>query len=408
MNAVASPVDYDPFSQEVLANPWPAYARLRTDCPVHYTGDFNPPFYTLSRTADIREALTNPDRFSIRWGQSPQFSRRAGLTNDPPEHDPYRAVFNRAFTPRVVARLEAGMEALGNRLLDDMLPRGETDFQEAYASPFPTTIIAELLGIPAEEHRLFRRMSDNLTATYNEPDPAVSSPPRAAFDRYFQDVIDHRRSCLQDAGISRASLEHVGTVLPDDLISRFVVAEVEGRRLDDRDLQSTLLLLLLGGNETSAGLLTNLLWRLLEVPERWDAVKAEPELVDAVVEESLRYDSPVLGLFRVTPRAVRLHDVTIPEKSKVMLLYAAVNRDPALFEHPDEFRLDRNPEETQRRLMTFGFGHHYCPGAALARLEARTSLRLLIERAPGLRLNGKPTRIVPFNLWGRGTLPIAW
>ena len=103
-----------------------------------------------------------------------------------------------------------------------------------------------------------------------------------------------------------------------------------------------------------------------------------------------------------------MHDVTLPEKSKVMLLYAAVNRDPDVFDDPDEFRLDRDPEETQRRVMTFGFGHHYCPGAALARLEARTSLRLLIERAPRLRLAGEPTRIVPFNLWGRATLPLAW
>jgi len=408
MGTVAAGSDYDPFSPEVLANPWPAYARLRRDCPVHYTADFNPPFFTLSRTEDIRAALTDPDRFSIRWGQSPQFSRRAGLTNDPPEHGPYRAVFNRAFTPRVVARLEAGMEALGNRLLDEMLPLGKADFQEAYASPFPTTIIAELLGIPAAEHRLFRRMSDDLTATYNEPDPAVSSPPRAVFDRYFQRVIDERRRQLSDAGVAEPGPEHVGSLLPDDLISRFVVAEVDGRRFSDRDLQSTLLLLLLGGNETSAGLLTNLLWRLLEKPERWEAVKAEPSLVDAVVEESLRHDSPVLGLFRVTPRKLQMHGVTLPEKSKVMLLYAAVNHDPDVFDDPDEFRLDRDPEETQRRVMTFGFGHHYCPGAALARLEARTSLRLLIERAPRLRLAGEPTRIVPFNLWGRATLPLAW
>lgn len=308
----------------------------------------------------MRAALAQPQHFSIRYGQSPQYTR----------------------------------------------PAGHSDFHSAYASPLPTTVIADLLGIPAEDHGRFRRMSDALTATYNEPDPAASAEPRAAFDRYFQGVLDARKRQLVDAGVHEPSMDAVGEILSDDLISRFVVSQVEGRRLENRELQW--MLLLLGGNETSTALITNLLWRLLEVPERWEAVKRDPALRDAAIEESLRHDSPVLGLFRTAAHDLELHGVRIPEKSKVMLLFASANHDPEVFEDPDSFRLDRDPEFSRRRTLTFGFGAHYCPGAALARLEARITLDLVLERIPDLRLAGPTRRIVPFNLWGCAQLPLAW
>jgi len=392
----------------VLAEPWPAYRQLRERCPVHHHANFQPPFFSLSRYEDVRAALAEPQYFSIRYGQSPQYTRPAGLVNDPPEHTPFRQLFNRAFTPRVVARLSGAIRSLGERLIDDMLPAGQAELHAAYASPLPTTVIANLLGIPASDHERFRQMSDALTATYNEPDPAASAEPRAAFDRYFQRVLEARRQRLAEAGIREPGLKDLGHTLPDDLISRFVVSEVDGRRLADRELQWQLLLLLLGGNETGTALITNLLWRLLEVPERWEAVKREPSLRDAAVEESLRFDAPVLGLFRTAARDLELHGVAIPEKSKVMLLFASANRDPSVFENPDEFRLDRDPDLTRRRSLTFGFGAHYCPGAALARLEARLTLDLMVERMPNLRLAGPTRRIVPFNLWGRAQLPLSW
>jgi cytochrome P450 len=126
-----------------------------------------------------------------------------------------------------------------------------------------------------------------------------------------------------------------------------------------------------------------------------------------VVEESLRHDPPVLGLFRTPTHDVTLHDVTIPEKSKVMLCYASANRDASVFDDAEEFHVDRALDDVRRHL-SFGFGAHFCPGAALARLEARITLERLLRRAPSLRLTGAPSRIVPFNLWGRRTLPVAW
>ncbi len=381
---------YDPFSPEALADPFPAYAELRSRCPVHRT-EFTPPFFTLSRYADVRDALADPGVWSIRYGQSPQYTRSAGLVSDPPEHTAFRALFSRAFTPRTVERLEGDVDELAVQLLDGMVGRGDTaDFHDAFACPLPTIVIARLLGIPPEDLARFKQMSGDLTATYNLPDPHASAAPRAAFDEYFQVVIADRRANPTD-----------------DLVSGLVAAEVDGRRLTDHELQWMLLLLLLGGNETSTALLTNVVWRLLQVPDRWAAVTADPALVELAIEESLRHDPPVLGLFRTPTHAVTLHDVTIPEKAKVMVCFASANRDAAMFPDSEQFRLDRSIDDVKRHL-SFGFGAHFCPGAALARLEARVTLRRLVERLPGLRLAGAPERIVPFNLWGRRTLPVAW
>lgn len=398
---------YDPVSPAVLADPFPAYRELRERCPAHQTTAFTPPFFTLSRYGDVREGLADHETWSIRYGQTPQYTSPAGLVNDPPEHTPFRQLFSRAFTPQTVEHLRADIEVLANELIDTMSERDACDFHGLYAFPLPTTIIARLLGIPTTDLARFKQMSTNLTATYNDPDPVSSAAPRAAFDEYFTGVVEGRRRLLADAGVREATSEHVGTVLPDDLVSRLVVADLDGRRLTNHELCWMLLLLLLGGNETSTALLTNLLWRLLEVPERWEAVKADPGLIDAAVEESLRHDPPVLGLFRTTTRDVVRHGVTIPAKAKVMLCFASANRDAAEFDDPEHFRLDRGREVAKHHL-SFGFGAHFCPGAALARLEARVTLGLLVERLPDLRLDGTPERIVAFNLWGRRTLPVAW
>jgi cytochrome P450 len=356
------------------------------------TTEFTPPFFTLSRYSDVRDGLADPSVWSIRYGQSPQYTKPAGLVNDPPEHTAFRQLFSRAFTPRTVEQLEDPVGALADELLDDMLAASDrrADFHDAYACPLPTIVIARLLGIPTDDLARFKQMSNDLTATYNLPDPRASAGPRAAFDEYFAEIIAARRAAPSD-----------------DLVSRLAAAEVDGRRLTDHELQWMLLLLLLGGNETSTALLTNVVWRLLEVPERWEALRSSPELVDVVVEESLRHDPPVLGLFRTPTHDVTLHGVAIPEKAKVMLCYASANRDDAVFDDPEQFRLDRAPDDVRRHL-SFGFGAHFCPGAALARLEARITLVRLIARAPGLRLAGPTERIVAFNLWGRRSLPVAW
>jgi cytochrome P450 len=403
----AQPFAYDPMSPQVLADPFPAYARLRDECPVHHHASFTPPFFTVTRHDDVTEVLRDVETWSMKYGPSPQYTRGSGLVSDPPEHTEFRRLFIRGFTPRTVGALETELEQIASDLIDRMLPSGRADFHAAFAYPFPMTVIARLLGIPEDDLELFAEMSDDLTRTYNLPDPSVSGPPRARLDAYFQTEIDRRRALLADAGVAEPGEEHLGTVVPNDMISGFVVAEHQGRRLTDHEMQWVLLLLMLGGNETSTALLTNVVWRLLEQPARWAAVRADRSLVDAAIEESLRFDPPVLGLFRTATRDVDLHGVHVPQKSKLMVCYASANRDATHWADPDEFRLDR-PLDDVRKHLSFGFGNHFCPGAALARIEGRIALRLLLDRCPELRLAGDTTRIEPFNLWGRATLPLAW
>jgi cytochrome P450 len=400
-------MEYDPLGEDTLEDPFPAYEQLRARCPVHHFERFEPPFFTLSRHEDVLDGLRDWQLWSMRYGDNPQYLSPSGLFNDPPEHTTFRRLFNRAFTPRTVGRLDAEIESIGRGLLDAVVDDGAGDFHAFYASRLPIIVIARLLGVPESDLDLFREMCDALIATYNVPDPRASEPARRRIDAYFQEKIDERRATLARAGVSDPTTDVLGRELPNDLLSGFVVAEVDGRRLTDAEMHLILLLLLLGGLETSTALLTNLLWRLLQQRERWDDVRRDPALHESAIEESLRFDPPVLGLFRTPTRDVTLHGVTIPRKAKVMLCFASANRDEQVWDAPAEFRIDR-PLADVRSHLSFGFGAHFCPGAALARLEARVTLQLLVERMPDLRLTGPTTRIEPFILWGRRTLPVAW
>lgn len=402
-------VDYDPFSPATLADPMASYAELREKCPVHRFENFTPPFSTITRYDDVVRVLKDTTVWSSRYGQTPQYTKATGLNQDPPDHTEFRRLFQKGFTPRMIGRLDEEVTELATALVNDMsaIDARCGDLHDLLACPLPVIVIAVLLGVPPAELAQFKQWSDDLVACFNNPDPRAPDAIRAELSAYFQVFIDERRSALAAKDIDEPDESHLGTVIPNDLISGFVVATYQGRRLTDPELHQVLIQLLAGGNETTTSLITNCVMRLLEDRSRWEAVVAKPDLVDTALEESLRFDPPVLGLFRTNLEPVEMHGVCLAAKSKVMVTYASANRDASIFTDPDSFRLDRAPEELRRHL-SFGLGHHYCPGASLSRLEARTALRLLVERFPNLRLNGAPVRIAPFNLWGRRSLPVAW
>jgi len=241
-------------------------------------------------------------------------------------------------------------------------------------------------------------------------DPDAAAENRAQIDAFFVDQLDERRDLLVTAGLSPDdwSEQVLGDVISDDVMSGLLVASADGRRLTDPELLNILQQLLVGGNETTTSLITNLFWRILERPELYDELRDRPNLDAVAVEESLRFDAPVLGLYRTNTRELELHGVTIPETTKAMATYGAANRDPEVFDDPDTFRLDRDFDLLRRTHLAFGLGRHFCPGAHLSRLEARIMLRRVLDRVPDLRLDGPTTRIPTFLLWGRRTLPIAW
>ncbi|MEQ8483795.1 MAG: cytochrome P450 [Pseudomonadales bacterium] len=375
-----------PFSPAALAEPGSAYAELHARVPVYRCTDFEPPFYLLSRHADVGAALRDIETYSSEFGQGPRFTPPAGMLSDPPQHTLFRSLVQQAFTPRAIDALGGRIERLADELLDDCAHRGDFDLHDDFAFPLPVIVIAEMLGVPAADLHLFKHWSDASVAAMGSERPEAYAADLGAMADYLRARVGEARA----PGV------------PSSLITALVQAEVDGRRLADDEILSVLTQLLVGGNETTTSLITNAVWRLLERPPLWRRLADDAALVPAAVEESLRFDPPVLGLFRNTTRPVTLHGVEIPAGSKVMLHYGAANRDPEAFADADTFSLDRPP----KRHLAFGLGVHFCLGAQLARLEGRIALTRLVTRFPDLTLLDAGERIAPFFLWGRRRLPV--
>lgn len=385
-------MSWNPFAPEVLADPANGYGNLLGRCPVHRFEQFDPAFYTLSRFDDVERALRDIETFSSEFGQGPRFTPPVGMLCDPPQHTFYRGLVQQAFTPRTIEALRPRVAALADALIDAFPAEGSIDLHDGFGFPLPVVIIAEMLGVPTEDMERFKHWSDVQVTAMGAADTRPYMADQAAFFAYLQSHLRNRRDALAR-----------GAARTDDLLGLLASARDEaGELLPEAQLLSVLSQLLVGGNETTTSLITNAMWRLLQFG-LWHEVVANPALVEAAVEESLRFDPPVLSLWRNTTRDVALHDVTIPAGSKVCLHYAAANRDPDAFEQPDRFDLHR----PRKRHLAFGLGVHMCLGAPMARMEAQLALTALARREPALQLVDDGERIAPFFLWGRRRLPVV-
>lgn len=384
---------WSPFSATSIEDPGSGHKWLLRECPVHRCEEFDPPFYTLSRYADVESALRNIELFSSQYGQGPRFSEPVGMLCDPPQHTHLRSIVQSAFSPRKMLALQAITQQITTQLMDEIMARGhEFDVHDDLAFPVPVTIIAGLLGVADQDLDKFKYWSDIQVAAMGASDPTQYAQDQADFSAYLTRQLRDRTRALTAA-----------EPVPDDLLTLVASARMEdGSPISETNALSMLSQLLVGGNETTTSLITNLIWRLLEQPELWQELRANPTLVESAIEESLRFDPPVLGLYRNTTRAAQLHGVEIPAGSKVWINYAAANRDPEVFVEPDRFRLDR----PKKRHMSFGLGTHFCLGAPMARLEAQVVLSTMLERMPDLTLLGEGERTTPFFLWGRRHLPV--
>ena len=377
---------YNPLSEEVRAEPSTGYRHLLEEAPVHFFEQFEPPFYTLSRFADVQSALLDIETYSSEWGQGPRFSPPGGMLSNPPQHTFYRSLVQQAFTPRAIAEWGDRITALSEELLDERADVNNWDLHDDYAFPLPVVVIVEMLGVPGDDLQKFKHWSDITVEAMGAEDPTPYAAEMGELAAYLLEAIRQRRAEPRD-----------------DLISELVTAEQDGKGLTDEELLGVVNQLFVGGNETTTSLITNMVWRLLQDRPLWERLVEDPSLIDAAVEESLRFDPPVLGLYRTTTQDVELEGGTIPKDAKVMMHYAAANRDPRAYDSPNAFSLDRE----RNRHLGFGLGVHFCLGAPLARLEARVALRTLLQRCPDLQLLGDGDRIAPFFLWGRRRLPVA-
>jgi cytochrome P450 len=357
-------------------------------------------FWMATSHETVTDVMRHPAVWVSRHGQGPGTYTNAAkmlASADLPEHTWHRRLVQKSFTPASIAALEPRVQQLCDELIDAVVTTSTFDLHDAIAYPLPVIVIAEMLGISAEDRASFKHWSDELVAAMGRGE-RPPEPMHTEYQSYFRREIAWRRTKLA-----------AGRDLPGDLLSGLVAHDDDaGRRLDDEQVLGMIGQILVAGNETTTSLITNCLWRLMERPELLDAVRDTPRLEEVAVEESLRFDPPVLGLFRTNDAPVCLGGIELTPDTKVMAVYSSANRDPAVWEDPDEFRLDRDLMQLRQRHYGFGAGIHICLGAALARLEGRIAIRTIIDRLPGLRMAGDPTRIHPFFLWGRRTMPVAW
>jgi cytochrome P450 len=345
-------------------DPFPAYARLRLEAPVARNDRLG--FWVLSKHADVMAASTDPATFCSRQGilimeiGADYASPPTMMHTDPPEHTRYRALVQPGFAPSLIRSLEPAVRERARALVGELDPGVARDVVVPVTVPFPLQIIAELLGIPDDEWPRFHLWSEAVI-------------PGAT------DWSDDERQSLQAemvtylVGEAKARRE----VPRDDLISVLAAAEVDGERLSDDELAMFLVQLLVAGNETSRNMLSGGLVALAERPDQWQALRDDRALVAPAVEEFLRWTTPVVYFMRTATREVEVRGARIGSGEPVVLLYASANRDHDEFgPSADGFDVTRHPN----RHMAFGFGPHFCIGAALARLEGRVLLEELLDR----------------------------
>lgn len=391
-----APSGYDPYDPALLANPYPAYRRLRDDDPVHLhrgqSGD--PDFYVLSRFADIWDAVRAPELYSSAHGltfrnEVVELSLAPTIVMlDPPVHTRLRSLIGAAFTPRRVMQLEDELRAFVRgriELMERKAADGATvDLHQDFSSPIPTFVLGRLLGIPEADQARFDPWVSALTRLQNAgfAVDGIGNAAGAVADMfgYFSDVIAARRRAAQD-----------------DLLGALVAAEIDGHTLTDWDILGFCFVMVAGGNDTTGNLISHGMMLLDGHHAARERLAADPTLIPDALVEFLRLESSVQGLARRTTAPVRVHDVEIPAGVKVLMLFGSANRDEREF-GADADRLDITRQI--RRHLAFSSGDHFCVGSHFARLQARVAFEELLARQPhvgvdaarGQRLHSSFTR----------------
>ena len=398
---------FDPTDPSFRTNPYPVYNALRDNSPVL---KLQLGLMVLSRHKDCVRLLHSPDGSTdqrtsamyqayIEAGGEDLFADRepSFLVLDPPDHTRLRGLVQHAFTPRRVREMTPRIQQIVDDLLDECLQRGSFELIDEFAYLVPVKVICELLGVPPEDHEVFRENSRILTRGL-DPDFMVSAEDREkmldagqVMDRYFEELIAER------------------TRTPgDDMLSALIQVEQEGEKLTHQELRTTLGLLLIAGHETTVNLIGNGILQLSRHPEQYDKLREDPALAKGVVEETLRFDPPV----QVTGRIAKVplvfgDDIGAPQTletgEQAICLIGAVNRDPDEFgDDAQSFDITRKPGNH----IAFGGGIHFCLGAPLARLEAQIAFETFARRVGPFRLAAEPAYREHFVLRGMSTCPV--
>lgn len=404
-------IPFDPVDPRFIANPYPAYARIREATAVwHPDGDH---LWYLTRHADVHAAFRDrrlgsnflhrytPEELGLapgipvwrdpRWEDFAAFERWELLNLEPPVHTRLRRLVTEAFTPRTVEGMRTGIVERARALLAPGREAGSIDLVNDYAQHFSLGIICDLIGVAPQDRETIKRLSDDTVAMY---EPAPSEPQRIAsnaaagdFRHYLMDVIVDRR-------------RHPG----DDLLTALIDATVDGERLTDDQIVSTAMVLLMAGHEATVNATANGIAALAADPDQWRLIRRGEVTPRAALEEMLRFDPPLQWFERwVLDEGFRVGDVEIPVGGRVALVLAAANRDPRKYEQPDRFDIRR----ADTNHLSFGGGIHFCIGAPLARLELETTLTELARSEEELIVIPPTVRRPTFQFRGYERLEIA-
>jgi cytochrome P450 len=392
----AAVLDPDTF---VAGAPFDALTRLRANSPVHpvhLTG--LPRAWLLTRHADVRLVSRDTDTFTSSKGNT-LVEVEAGPTSamlpgiDPPRHVHYRKLINQGFTVRNVQRLESRMRTVARDIVANILEKGEFDAVPEISAEMSLQVIADVLGVPAEDRMSVFRWS-NAIGSLGIEDPDYAPTPQALGEAaaemftYCGELVAHRR-------------KHG---LTDDILSALLAAEVDGEKLNRDQLNEFFLLLAIAGNETTRNTLSHGILALSQHPDQQALLAGDPDAIKPAVEELLRWATPVMHFRRTVTRGVEIGGQQIPVGDWVLMHYLSANRDEDAFERADEFDVTR----TDSGHAAFGGGGvHFCLGAQLARLELRVMLEELYPKVPGLTVTGPPDRLRSSFFHGIKRLPCA-
>src|SRR5580693_1985203 len=384
---------------ESKIDPYPMYEQLRrADLVQSALGAWVTVSHATAE-AILRDRRFSPSPTHMRRYKPPSYppgDPRADLpaadllTLDPPDHTRLRRLVAGAFTPRAIAGLEPWIREVTVRLLTAADGAAAFDLIDALAFPLPIAVICHLLGVPAEDQAQFRAWGHDVAGTLDPQTAAAAQADNRAAELaltgYLQDLVRERRAN------------------PDDsILSALIAAEEEGDRLSSGEVVSTALLLLIAEFETTVNLIGNGAVALLRDPDSWNRLREDPALVPGAIDEMLRYDSPVQLTYRIATEDVEVGGSVIAKGQAVLVSIGGANRDPSVFEQPDEFRIDRSDPG---RHLSFSLGTHHCPGSSLARLERRIAIEELARRYPALELAAPPTRRPLLVLRGFESVPV--
>jgi len=396
-------VEFNLISEAFQEDPPATFALLRDRCPVHRT-EVPAPHYSLSLESDVLSALRDDETWSSRYGPGLSYGEVGSgvlVSSDPPLHTTERLAISRAFKPSVLEAMEPDIRILVDELIDGFVDKGRGDLIYDLAMPLPLVVMCWMLGMPKEDISKFRSwVLPMAEAVAMQGGREANEVVMDAYRQYYAYFGPHIAA--------RAEAVAAGEEVPPDLLTRLLTVERDGNKLTQTQVLGFCQFLLVAGSATTTLLIGNLVHRLMEHPDQMALVAGDRRLVPAAIEESLRFDSPVHGLFRTNNCPVTLHGVDIPTDSKVYMMFGSANRDPRAWEDPDRFDITRDVTDLRKRQAAFGVGIHYCLGAPLSRIEGRVAIEAVLDRLPAIRPDGDPVRVRANVLKGFEHLPVRW